>query len=162
MEFRIDFAARKAIGLLTAVMALRSAFMCLTVVEGAGVVFLVLFSTVLALVSMAVFTATNVVRINKERQSVEKSLGALVFSNRQSFRFSDFSGVGIMTAGRDGAQGGATTVYFVQLIGKINLKLPPGSTRQNEVLSSAKKVADYMSLPLDEKPRMGSSASVSK
>lgn len=36
MEFRIDFAARKAIGLLTAVMALTSLFMCLTVAEGAG------------------------------------------------------------------------------------------------------------------------------
>lgn len=155
MEFSINFAARKAIGLLTAIMALTALFMCVTVAEGAGIAFLLLFASALAVVSIAVFTATNVVIVDKEKQTVEKRFGAIVFSRNQRYRFSDFSGVGIMMAGRDAAQGGAITVYFAQLLGKTNLKLPAGSTNKAEILSRAKEVAEYMSLPLDENPGMG-------
>ena len=155
MEFSINFAARTAIGLLTGTMALASFLMCVTVAEGGAIAFLLLITLVLAIVSAAVFTATNRVVVDKESKRVEKTLGALVFSNTQRYRFSDFTAVGIVTGGRSSAQGGAVTVYSVQLIGKENVKLPPGLTDLEEILSSAQQVAEYMSLPLDEKPKMG-------
>lgn len=155
MIFSIDFAARNAIGFLTTVMSLTALFMCITVAEGGGIIFLLLFSLLLALLSAAIFTANYVVSLDRDNIRVIKSFGALGLNKTQRYQLGDFNGVGIMMAGRPAAKGGSTTIYYIQLIGRENIKLPGGLTHLDEIVSSAKKVADYLSLPFEEKPKMG-------
>ena len=155
MIFSIDFSARNAIGFLTTVMALTALFMCITVAEGGGIIFLLLFSLLLALISSAIFSADYLVSLDKDNALITKSFGALGLDRKQQYQLADFNEVGIMMAGRPAAKGGSTTIYYVQLIGKENVKLPGGLTDLDEIISSAQTVADYLSLPFDEKPKMG-------
>lgn len=43
--------------------------------------------------------------------------------------------------------------YFVQLLGPRNLNMPGMSGDRDGVQSAARELGDYLSLPVDEKPR---------
>jgi hypothetical protein len=144
-----------AVGIITGAMALSSLVMCLTVAQGGGVGFLLLFTLSLAVVSGAAFTAKYEVALDVRGKSVKKTVGALNLVWNEQYALRDFRAVGIVTGGRSAAGGGSTTVYSVQMVGKTNVKLPGGSSDRDSILSSAKEVADYVSLPLDDEPRMG-------
>ncbi len=144
-----------AIGILIAAMAAAVLFMAVTVAEGGGIVFLILLGLTLALVGAAAFTAQHRVTINAKSATVVNTYGALNVRVSKRYNASDFRSVGIMMAARSAAAGGAETVYYVQLVGATNLKLPGGTTDLEAALFRAREVARYLSLPLDASPKMG-------
>lgn len=101
------------------------------------------------LISAAAFTYSNVVRIDKQGNIVEKITKALFWEKRQMRMASNFRGVGIATAG--GSSGG----YFVQLLGSKNMNIPGFDPNYKKVLRKAEDVAQCLNVPVDEKPKIG-------
>jgi hypothetical protein len=102
-------------------------------------------------ISAAAFTYSNVVRIDKQGNLVEKITKALFWEKRQTRMASNFRGVGIATAG--GGPGNVS--YFVQLLGSKNMNIPGFNLDYEEVLRKAKDIAQCLNVPVDEKPRIG-------
>ena len=102
------------------------------------------------LISAACFTYSNVLRIDKRGNLVEKITKALFLERRQMRRVSNFRGVGIATAG-----GGRSGVkYLVQLLGSKNMTVPGFENTYEHALIKAKDVAECLNLPVDEKPKI--------
>lgn len=155
MVFTFDPELRKAVSIIAGTITAGSLLMAVTVAEGGGVIFLLLLSLLLGLVTATIMTAKYVVSINKSDGIILKSVGALNLMSNKQYPITEFQGIGIVTAGRSSSYGGSETVYSVQLIGRENIKLPGGNTNRHEILAIAKRVSEYLLLPLDETPRIG-------
>jgi len=155
MEFSPDPRLQRAAGVIAGAIALTSLLMCVTVAEGGGTLFLALLAAALALVAGAAFSARHTVRVDVGKAAVHVALGTLNLDWSRRYPLGDFRAVGIVSGGRSSASGGATAVYWVQLIGKRNLKLPGGSSDRREIVSVAREVAEFAALPLIEEPRIG-------
>ena len=102
-------------------------------------------------ISAAAFTYSNVVRIDKQRNLVEKITKALFWEKRQIRMASNFRGVGIATAG-----GGPGNVqYFIQLLGSKNINIPGFDPDYEDVLRVAEDIGQFLTLPVNEKPKIG-------
>ena len=102
-------------------------------------------------ISAAAFTYSNVVRIDKQGNIVEKITKALFWEKRQTRVASNFRGVGIATAGG----GGGHVKYFLQLLGSKNMNIPGFNLDYEEVLRKAKDIAQCLNVPVDKKPKIG-------
>ena len=103
------------------------------------------------LISAAAFTYSNVVRIDKQGNLVEKITKTLFWEKRQTRMASNFRGVGIATAG--GGPGNVS--YFVQLLGSKNMNIPGLNLDYEEVLRKAEDIAQCLNVPVDKKPKIG-------
>jgi hypothetical protein len=151
MEFRSDRGTSIFVGLIAgALCAVNLAIFFVFREEGwewfSGFIDLLTFY-----ISAAAFTYSNVVRIDKQGNTVEKIIKALFWEKRRMRMASNFRRVGIATAG-----GGPGNVqYFVQLLGSKNINIPGLDPGYEDVLRKAEYVAQCLNLPVDEKPKIG-------
>ena len=154
MEFRSNRLTNLMIGLIAAFIGVFNLFMFLTFSDRGAPAFLGVLGIILLLISSVAFTYRSSVRIDKRRMLIEKTLGALFWGRTRHFQIHDFQKVGITMGSRTNA-GGPTTIYFVQLLGLHNLSIPGSSSDFAAILSKARKISQFIDLPVDDSPRMG-------
>ena len=87
-----------------------------------------------------------------DRKYFSKQFQAGVFKRESKFPLRSFNCVGIGIGGRGGTPA-STIVYFIQLLGENNLKVSMSSANCEKVTADAEALAEFLSLPLDKKPR---------
>jgi hypothetical protein len=150
----VEFRSNKLVGIFAglvtgAIAAFNLAFFFIITGEGRQW-FLGLIGFLFLLISAAAFTYSNVVRIDKQGNLVEKITKALFWEKRQMRMASNFRGVGIATAGGSGGR----VKYLVQLLGPKNMHIPGFENTYEYALMKAEDVAQCLNLPVDEKPKI--------
>ena len=148
MEFRSGVGINILIGQVTGTMsAFQLAFFF--IIDGADR-FIGFLGFFLLLISAASFTYSNVVKIDKQRNLVEKITQALFLKKRQISRVTSFRGVGIFKAA-----GSTGSRYWVKLLGYKNMSIPGLDPDYEDALMKAADIGQFLTLPVDEKPRYG-------
>ena len=154
MEFNADSSIQKVVAIGAAVISFSSLTM-LFAASGAGAFFVLLMTVATGVIAAGAWKYQHHVSVSKTTGQIQATRGTLGMIQKQRFRLSEFSAVGIVTAGRSSSGGGATSVYSVQLIGKTNVSLPGGGTDLNAVSQEAEALADYLEIPFERKPAIG-------
>jgi hypothetical protein len=150
VEFRSNKFVSIFAGLVTgAISAFNLAFFFIIIGEGRQW-FLGFIGFLFLLISAAAFTYSNVLRIDKQGNLVEKITKALFLEKRKARRVSNFRGVGIATAGG----GGGRAKYLVQLLGSKNMTVPGFENTYEYALMKARDVAECLNLPVYEKAKI--------
>jgi len=98
-------------------------------------------------------TFSRKVTIDPDAGLVSQATGCLGWSDSKVWFANGFRSVGIGMATRSSPQGGASTSYFVQLLGPENVNLPGRVGNLDRCLERAREVAGTLGLALDERPR---------
>jgi hypothetical protein len=151
-DFRSDWKIATLVGVVLAFMGLFQLTMSIVFAADGAPALLGVVGAVLLVLSAAAFTYRSSVRIDRQTGRALRTRRALIWTQVRDFPLADFQGVGVGMATR--SRGGRTSAsYFVQLLGPRNLNMPGMSGDRGDVQSAARELGDYLSLPVDEKPR---------
>jgi hypothetical protein len=153
MEFRSDREVTILAGFATALMGAINLFIVFAFAQEGVPWFYGLLGGLLIVISAVCFTYSKVVRIDAQRKLVEKTIRVLSWEKKQTFTLSNFRGVGIATAG-GGGRIHPNVKYFVHLLGPENMSIPGFENKYEHALIKAKRIAEFLNLPLDEKPKI--------
>jgi uncharacterized membrane protein YciS (DUF1049 family) len=101
MESRSSRLVSVVAGVATGSMGAFNLLVAVTFAEQGTLVFMCFIGGLLILISIACFTFTSVVRIDKRKRTIEKTTGLLFWKGTRTYSLFYFSGVGI-TSGRCG------------------------------------------------------------
>ena len=155
MEFKSSKLAVIAAGLVFGIIGIFSLAMFLAFLkqDKDAPFYLGLLGVVFIILSPAALTFRKVVRIDKERIQVERSVKAFFWKQIQLFGVKDFEGVGITTGSNSTDSSGPRIAYVVQLLGRKKVTIPGYSNNLGTVLSKARQIAEFVNLPIDETPK---------
>ncbi len=106
---------------------------------------------VLLLVGVFSLFYRTTVRMDRRAGTIERKRETLGWKQHESYRVSDFTTVAIGMTTSSNIQGVGPT-YHVRLLGRSDLKIPSTKGDKEPVASVARRVAEFLDLPVDEDP----------
>ena len=152
MEFKSSPQIGKAIAIFLGATTFVMLYFTTKMPDGMGGIFFMLAVLPGFLGTAAALTARYVIVFDKHQGQVIKRFQIFSYKRENTWRLADFTGIGIGIGGRGGTPS-PTTVYFLQLLGRENLKVSMVSDDLEYMRREAKKLGDFIGLTIDEQPR---------
>ncbi|MBT8445581.1 MAG: hypothetical protein KJO38_00455 [Gammaproteobacteria bacterium] len=152
MEFESSPSTARGLAIFFASLAFVMFYFAVFVASGAGSAVLFVIAFVAAVAAYGALSARYRVIFDLPRGEVEKRLESGLLKHSATYSISRFDSVGIGIGGRGGIEE-PTVVYFVQLLGRENLKVSLTSGSLDAVRANANRLAEFLGLPLDDTPR---------
>ena len=141
MGFHSNVTVSKVVGVITATLALVAIAAPFAIGKVAPLQFVLPVGIASAIVSAVAFSYRRSVTIDSRRMLVETTRRILFRMDTRHFGFQDFQAVGVTPPARGDSQN-RPPMYFVQLVGPINLVVPGKSANYERMHSRARRISE--------------------
>ena len=152
MEFSSSPETSKAVSIGFGTVSFVFFYYTFFVASGVDSVILLFIALFFSFACYSALKSKYLVTFDSDRKYVSKRFEAGIFKRESKFPIHSFIQVGIGIGGRGGTPA-STVVYFIQLLGRNNLKVSISSVDCEQVTADAEALAEFLSLPLDKTPR---------